>query len=784
MDNNANKRLYIKIFWLLYTLILISVSLLFYLVSNGSLGFMPSFEELENPKSNLASEVISSDQELLGKFYIENRTFVDFDELSPYLVNALIATEDFRFHEHSGIDAKALSRVIIGVVTGNSKGGGSTITQQLAKNLFPRDTVAYNSKFLKIANLATVKFKEWVTALKLERNYTKDEILVMYLNTVTFGSQTFGIKSAAKTFFNVSPDSLKIEQAAMLIGVLKAPTKYSPILNPDNAIKRREVVLSQMNKYGYLTDAEYDSLRILPLGLSFQVQDHKQGLATYFREYLRMILTAQKPDYKKYSVKDKFLEDSLEWVENPLYGWCNKNLKPDGSSYNIYKDGLKIYTTVNSRMQKYAEEALYEHLGNSLQKAFVNEQKGRTKAPFAWNVSEDQIKQIMESSMKRCDRYRNHKRTGLSNDSIVKIFNTKVKMKVFSWKGERDTLMSPIDSIRYYKGFLRASFMSVEPSTGYVRAYVGGPNYKHFQFDQVKIGKRQVGSTFKPFLYTLAMQEGYSPCYKVPNVPTTFEMPAGQPSWTPKNSGKTKYDGKMVTLKWGLANSVNFISAWLMKQFKPQAVVKIAQQMGVKSRLDPVPSLCLGSSDLTVYEMVGAYSTFANKGVYIEPIFVTRIEDKNGNVLANFIPKKKEAMSEQTAYLMTHLLEGVVNSGTSVRLRYRYGFKNEIAAKTGTTDNHSDGWFIGIVPSLASGGWVGGEERSIHFRSIEYGQGANMALPIWALYMKKVYADKTLGYSDEEKFEKPQKVSIETDCAKYSKEQGEEDLQLDEILVE
>lgn len=784
MDNSNSKRLYIKIFWLLYFLILISVSLLFYLVSNGSLGFMPSFEELENPKSNLASEVISSDQQLLGKFYIENRTFVDFDELSPFLVNALIATEDYRFHEHSGIDVKALFRVMVGVITGNSQGGGSTISQQLAKNLFPRDTVKYDSKIFKIANLATVKFKEWVTALKLERNYTKDEILVMYLNTVTFGSQTFGIKSAAKTFFNVSPDSLKLEQAALLIGLLKAPTKYSPLLNPDNAIKRREVVLSQMNKYGYISEEEYDSLRVLPFGLSFQVQDHKQGLATYFREYLRMILTANKPEYSKYSSIDKFIEDSLEWTENPLYGWCNKNVKPDGSPYNIYKDGLKIYTTVNSKMQKYAEDAVYDHLGKSLQKVFDSEQKGRSKAPFAWNVSETQITQMMESAMKRCDRYRNHKKAGLENDSIVKIFNTKVKMKVFSWKGEKDTIMTPLDSLRYYKGYLRASFMSVEPGTGYVKAYVGGPNYKYFQFDQVKIGKRQVGSTFKPFLYTLAMQEGYSPCYKVPNVPTSFEMPAGQPAWTPKNSGKTKYDGKMVTLKWGLANSVNFISAWLMKQFKPQAVVKIAQQMGVKSRLDPVPSLCLGSSDLTVYEMVGAYSTFANKGVYIEPIFVTRIADKNGNILASFIPKKKEAMSEQTAYLMTTLLEGVVNMGTSVRLRYRYGFKNEIAAKTGTTDNHSDGWFMGFVPSLVSGCWVGGEERSIHFRSIEYGQGANMALPIWALYMKNVYADKSLGYSDEEKFERPERIEIETDCARYSKAQGEEDLQLDEILVE
>lgn len=746
---------------------------------------MPTFEELENPKSNLASEIISSDQELLGKFYIENRTFVNFDDLSPNLVNALVATEDYRFQEHSGIDGKALLRVMFGVITGNSQGGGSTITQQLAKNLFPRDTVKSNSKIYKAVRMSVTKFKEWVTAIKLERNYTKEEIIVMYLNTVTFGSQTFGIKSAAKTFFNVSPDSLNVEQAAMLIGVLKAPTKYSPILNPESAIKRREVVLAQMKKYDFISEQEYDSLRVLSLGLNYKIQDHKEGLATYFREYLRMVLTAKKPEFSNYVSVDKFREDSLEWIENPLYGWCSKNLKPDGTEYNIYKDGLKIYTTINSKMQKYAEEAVYAHLGNYLQPAFFKEQKGREKAPFAWNMTEAQIKQVMEVSIKRTDRYRRHKASGLDKDEIEKIFKTPTKMKVFSWKGEIDTSMSPLDSIKYYKHFLRASFMSMEPQTGYVRAYVGGPNYKHFQFDQVKIGKRQVGSTFKPFLYTLAMQESYSPCYKVPNVPTTFEMPAGQPAWTPKNSGKTKYDGKMVTLKWGLANSVNFISAWLMKQFRPQAVVKIAHQMGVKSRLDPVPSLCLGSSDLTLYEMVGAYSTFANKGVYVEPIFVTRIEDKNGNILSSFIPKKQEAMNDQTAYLMSYLLQAVVNSGTSVRLRYRYGFQNEIAAKTGTTDNHSDGWFIGIVPSLASGGWVGGEERSIHFRSLEYGQGASMALPIWALYMKKVYEDKSLGYNQNEKFEKPEKLSVELDCGKYSSARGEENINLDdEILVE
>lgn len=745
------------------------ITTIFFLITTGGLGFMPTFEELENPKSNLASEIFSSDQELLGKYYIENRTFVNFDDLSPHLINALLATEDFRFNEHSGIDGRALARVLYGVVTGNTQGGGSTVTQQLAKNLFPRDTVRYNSKVYRMANMALIKFKEWVTSVKLEKNYTKEEILVMYLNTVTFGSQTFGIKSAAKTFFDVSPDSLRIEQAAMLIGVLKAPTKYSPILNPESAIKRREVVLSQMKKYEYITEAEYDSLRQLPLGLSYKIQDHKQGLATYFREYLRMELTAKKPERKNYWTDIDFYNDSIKWETEPLYGWCNKNFKPNGEPYNIYKDGLKIYTTINSKMQKYAEDALYEHMGKFLQVEFFKEQKGRKKAPYAWNMGEEQINASINSSIKKCERYRVMKQANINQEEIDKVFNTPVSMRVFSWKGEVDTIMSPLDSIRYYKHFLRASFMSMEPNTGYVRAYVGGINYKYFQFDQVMIGRRQVGSTFKPFLYTLAMEEGYSPCYKVPNIPTTFEI-SGQPNWTPKNSGTTKYDGKMVSLEWGLANSVNYISAWLMKQFKPKAVVKIARKMGVKSPIDEVPSICLGSSDLTLAEMVGAYGTFANKGVHTEPIFVTRITDKNGNVLATFTPDRQEAMNEKTAYLMIYLLKNVVLAGTSSRLRFKYGHLNEIAAKTGTTDNHSDGWFIGITPNLVSGGWVGGEERGIHFGGIGLGQGATLALPIWAKYMTKVYDDKTLNYSRADHFEKPANFDVDLNCRKLNEE--------------
>ena len=759
IENDKIKK-YRIIFWSLFAAPLVFAFLFFLLISTGMLGFMPSFEELENPKSNLASEVLSADQQLLGKYYVENRSFVSYDQLSPHLVNALIATEDSRFNEHSGIDGRALGRVLFGVLTGNSQGGGSTITQQLAKNLFPRDTTHYNFKIVRIANVVTTKLKEWVTAIKLERNYTKEEILVMYLNTVTFGSQTFGIKSAAKTFFNVSPDSLRIEQAAILIGVLKAPTKYSPILNPENAMKRREVVLNQMEKYDYITEEQYDSLRVLPLGLSYSVQDHKEGLATYLREYLRILLSAKEPDEDNYWSKSQYEEDLKKWETDPLYGWCNKNLKPNGEPYNIYKDGLKIYTTINSVLQKYAEEAVYEHMAN-LQKEFFKEQKGRKKAPYAWNMSDEQIQQSMNAAMKQCERYRVHKASGMNESQIKQAFNKSVKMKVFSWKGERDTAMSPLDSIRYYKTFLRASLMSMEPNTGFVRAYVGGINYKYFQFDQVKVGRRQVGSTFKPFLYTLAMEEGYSPCYKVPNIPTTFEMPAGQPSWTPKNSGTTKYDGQMVSLQWGLANSVNFITAWLMKQFQPAAVIKIARKMGITSPIDNVPSICLGSPDISVYEMVGAYSTFANKGIYTEPIFITRIADKNGNVLATFSPNKSEAMNDRTAYLMIHLLKGVVTSGTGMRLGFRYGIRSEVAAKTGTTDNQSDGWFMGLTPNLVSGVWVGGEERGIHFRGLMFGQGASTALPIWAKYMTKVYANPKTEYKVYDRFEKPKNLEIE-----------------------
>ncbi len=758
-------KFWVRLFWGIFIFPIVVLIILFTLISTGKLGEMPTFKELEDPENNLASQVFSEDHKLLGSFFFQNRTYVGFDDLSPNVVNALIATEDVRFRKHSGIDIRGLSRVIFKtIILGQSgSGGGSTITQQLAKNLFPRDTTSYNTKVGYYSNLALAKFKEWVTAVNLERNYTKDEILVMYLNTVPFGAQSFGIKSAARTFFNSTPDSLRVEEAAVLVGVLKAPTRYSPLLNPERSQIRRNVVLTQMNKYGYLSDEKTDSLCNLPLELEFNVQNHNQGPATYFREHLRLTLNHSKPERRNYFTYQQYKEDSIRWVTNPLFGWCNKHTKPDGTNYNLYSDGLRIYTTINSKMQEYAEEAVQEHLGQDLQPAFDREHEGRTNAPF-YDLTKEEINNSMELAMRRTERYRKLRRAGRSMEEIRSIFNTPASMRIFSWEGEIDTTLTPMDSIRYYKHFLRAGFLSINPHNGHVKAYVGGPNFKHFKFDHVVQGKRQVGSTIKPFMYTLAMQEGYSPCYKVPNVPTTFHV--NDTIWKPRNSGPSEMEGKMVTLRWGLANSSNFISAWLIKQFNPSAVVHLMDNMGVQSFIDPVPSIVLGTSDITLFEMVSAYGTFSNKGVHTTPVFVTRIEDRNGNVLQEFTPSKNEVFSEETAYLMTDLLQGVVKRGTGIRTRSKYQMFNEIGGKTGTTQNHSDGWFMGITPNLVSGAWVGGEDRSIHFKNIGLGQGANMALPIWALYMNKIYNDSTLYHiaSPEDEFERPINFNIQLDC--------------------
>lgn len=742
-------------FWGIFAFVGIFLITIFFLIGIEFFGPMPTFEELENPKSNIATEIISEDNVVLGNFFVQNRTFVDYDEISPNVINALIATEDARYHSHSGIDFRGLGRVMFKTLLIGKKnaGGGSTITQQLAKNLFPRDTAGNRSAIARKTKLVITKFKEWITAVKLERNYTKEEIIAMYLNVVEFGSNSYGIKSAAKTFFDTTPDSLKVEQAALLVGVVNAPTRYSPTRNPERSVQRRNVVLKQMEKYGYLTELQYDSISKIPINLNFKEQDHNAGLATYFREMIRLFMTAKQPERRHYYSDDMYKEDSMLWETNALYGWCSKNLKPDGTPYNIYRDGLKIYTTVNSKMQQYAEESLKEHLKNELQPALDVEIKARRGSPFSSNISPEQASDIIYFAMRQTERYRILRNNGVAKDSIFANFNTKTPMTVFTWKGDRDTIMSPLDSIRYYKRFLRSSFMAMDPHNGHIKAYVGGPDFRHFKYDMVKQGKRQVGSTIKPFLYTLAMQEGYSPCQEVPNVPQTFIV--GDSTWTPKNSGSTKYDGKMVTLKWGLANSVNNISAWVMKQFTPDAVTEMIKQLGIHSRVDPVYSIFLGTFDFSLYEMVGAYGTFANKGVHVEPIFVTRIEDRNGNVLAQFNTTKTEAISDQTAFLMVNLLEGVVNQGTGVRLRYKYQLPGKIGGKTGTTQNHSDGWFMGITPNLVAGVWTGAEDRAVHFDNLKMGQGASMALPIFGLFMQKVYADKSLGISPDNDWDKP-----------------------------
>jgi penicillin-binding protein 1A len=760
------RKIYLAILWAIYSIPFMVLLILFILLSKGKLGYVPSFHDLENPENNLASEVYSEDSVLLGNFYLENRTYVGFEELSPNIVNALIATEDIRFTKHSGIDARGLARVLFkSILMGRkSSGGGSTITQQLAKNLYPRDTAYYKWGLMRNIHLGVNKFKEWNTAAKLERNYTKNEIIVMYLNTVPFGSNSYGIKSAAKTFFNTSPDSLTIEQAALLVGVLKAQTKYNPVLNPERAQWRRNIVLNQMRKYNYITDKEFDSLSAMPIILNYMVQDHTSGLATHFRQYLQMTISAEKPDREKYFMYSFYQRDSIEWETNPLYGWANKNFKPDGSPYNIFRDGLKIYTTINSTLQKYAEEAVTEHMKGYLQETFYHEKRGMKNAPFAADLTRKQIDEIMDRSIRNTDRYRSLRKSGVSRDSIMKNFKTTVKMKVFSWtRGDVDTLLSPLDSILYYKYILRAGMMSMDPATGYVKAYVGGPDFRYFKYDHVKLGKRQAGSTFKPFLYTLAMQEGYSPCYKIPNVPQTFVDKDS--TWTPRSPGGREFLGKMVTLKWGLAHSVNNVSAWLVKQFPPQTIIDdVVKKMGFTSFIMPVPSIIFGVSDVSLYEMVGAFNTFTNKGVYIEPIFVTRIEDRNGNVISTFLPDQNEAISDQTAYLMINLLEGVVDGGTAIRLRVTYNFKNEMGGKTGTTQNHSDGWYMGLLPKLTTGIWVGAEDRSIHFDQLALGSGANMALPIFGIYLQKILNDPSLYIKPEDRFEKPPGFNIQIDC--------------------
>ena len=722
--------------WLIFGGIWVVLILFFALLSMGWLGFMPSFEELENPRSLQASEVLSADGEVLGFIGLENRSNVSFDQISPNLINALIATEDVRFYKHSGIDSRSLGRVLFKTVIGRhgSSGGGSTITQQLAKNLFPRG----NRSRL---GVVFVKFKEWVVAVKLEHNYSKQEILAMYFNTVDFGSNAYGIKTACKTFFDKSPDELGVDEAALLVGLLKAPTYYSPILHPDRSLARRNTVLSQMHRYDYLTDEEFEQLKDVPINMThYSPQSHNDGLATYLREYLRT-----------------YMKD-----------WCKHHRKKDGEYYDVHRDGLKIYTTIDSRMQRYAEQAVREHFSKEIQPAFDRELKNRKGNPFT-GITKEQEQKFMEQAMKQSDRYRALKAAGMSQKEIRAQFDEKVSMRVFSWKGTIDTVLSPWDSLLYYKKFMNAGLMSVEPGTGYVKAYVGGINYRYFKYDNVQ-SHRQVGSTFKPFVYTMALQDlGMYPCTEVPNSQVCFEV-WGQPDWCPKNSTHERED-EMVTLKWALAHSVNWVSAYLMKQGSPEQVINIARKMGVRSPIDAVPAIAVGTPEITVYEMAGAMATFANKGEYVEPIFVTRIEDNKGMVLERFTPQRSEALDEATAYMMLELMKGVVQSGTGVRLNYKYHlnqYSTAIAGKTGTTQNNSDCWFVGITPRLATAVWTGGELRSIHFRNMTYGQGAAMALPIFGYYMQKIYQDQKLNFYRGD-FDRPA-IPIELDCANFQQE--------------
>ena len=742
----------VTILWIFIALIALACVVIFFSIAKGWIGYMPPVEDLENPNYKFATEVFSDDGKVLGTYSYskENRVYVGYQDLSPHVINALIATEDVRFSEHSGIDAKALFRAVVkrGILMQKNAGGGSTITQQLSKQL-------YSPSADNVMERLFQKPIEWVIAVKLERYYTKEEILTMYLNKFDFLNNAVGIKTAAFTYFGCEPKDLKIEEAATLVGMCKNPSLYNPVRYNERSRGRRNVVLDQMRKAGYITEAERDSLQALPLKLKYNRVDHKEGMATYFREYLRGVLTAKKPDKSDYRgwQMQKYYEDSLDWINNPLYGWCEKNTKKDGSKYNLYTDGLKIYTTLDSRMQKYAEDAVTEHL-KELQGYFFKEKKGAKKAPYTFRLTQEQVDEILGRAMRQSDRYRLMKKAGASDAEIKKAFDTPEELSVFSWAGEKDTVMTPMDSIRYYKFFLRAGFMSMDPRSGYVKAYVGGPNYHYFQYDMAMVGRRQVGSTIKPFLYTLAMENGFSPCDEVRHVEYTLINENGKP-WTPRNANKKRL-GEMVTVKWGLANSDNWITVYLMSKLNPYNLKRLIHTFGVRNReIVPSFSLCLGPCEISVGEMVSAYTAFPNKGIRVAPLFVTRIEDNDGNVLATFAPEMQEVISASSAYKMLVMLRAVVNEGTGGRVR-RLGVAADMGGKTGTTNYNADGWFMGFTPSLVSGCWVGGEDRDIHFDTMLHGQGASMALPIWTKYMVKVLGDKTLGYDENEKFQLPE----------------------------
>lgn len=742
-------------FWGLFSAGLATAFVVIWLITEGVLGYLPPLEELQNPKNSFASEVISADMQSLGRYYrYENRVGVEYTDLSPDLIHALVATEDVRFYEHTGVDFKSMFRAIIKL---GRAGGGSTLTQQLAKQL-------WSPHANNIVERAMQKPIEWVIATKLERLYSKDEILLMYLNQFDFLYNAVGIQSAAQVYFSTTPMDLKKEEAAMLVGMCKNPSLYNPVRHTVRATERRNTVLSQMAKYGYLDEAERDSLAALPLELHYRSVDHKQGLASYFREFLRGVLTAKKPvedDYPSWA-QQQYKLDKWAWDNNPLYGFCEKNKKADGSTYDIYQDGLRIYTTIDSKMQRYAEEAVSEHMQEQ-QKAFDKELKRKRNAPFSWSLKQSEIDGIMNRSMKQTDRYRNMKNAGYTAEEIEKEFMNPREMQVFTYdRGMIDTILSPYDSIKWQKSFLRCGFMSMDPRTGHVKAYVGGPNFAHFQYDMVTKGRRQIGSTVKPFLYTLAMDEGMWPCDKAVNEPITLVDATGK-EWTPRD-GHTKNRGDTVTLTWGLKNSSNWISAYLMSLFTPEQLVRMMRSFGIQGDIVPVVSLCLGPCEVSLEEMVNAYSTFPNKGIRTEPLYVTRIEDSNGNIIGSFTPRTHEIIGETTSYKMLYMMRAVMDQGTGVRVRYKYNVNAPMGGKTGTTQNNSDGWFMCYTPSLVNGAWVGGEDRAVHFDNMAEGQGAAMALPICALYMQKIFADPDLGYDPNEQFDVPKEFNPNAGC--------------------
>ncbi len=746
------RKFIVRSLWALIVLVVLAAGFGFYAINEGYIGYMPPIEELQNPINRYATQVISADGKIMGtwNYNRENRILVDYTQLSPSLVKALVATEDVRFYDHSGIDFFALGRAIIkrGLLGQKSAGGGSTITQQLAKQLYSGTANSVMERLLQ-------KPIEWVIAVRLERNYTKDEIIAMYLNYFDFLHNAVGIKTAANTYFSKEPHELSVTESAVLVGLCKNPSYFNPIRHPERSLERRNVVLGQMVKAGYLSESEYEKYSAEPLNLKFHVADHKDGIAVYFRDFLRRYMMAKQPRRSEYPSWNmvKYHIDSINWETDPLYGWCNKNYKKNGDPYNVYTDGLKVYTTIDSRMQNYAERAIREHVINYLQPAFTKEKRGRKTAPFSGSLTVDQVNKIMMRSVRQCERYRVLKAAGATEEEIMRSFRTKTEMSVFSYRGEIDTIMTPLDSIRYYKSFLRCGFMSICPQNGQVKAYVGGPDFTHFAYDMAMDGRRQVGSTIKPFLYSLAMENGFSPCDVAPNVQQTY-MVAGRP-WTPRNSSKARY-GDMVTLKWGLQQSNNWISAYLMSKLNPQSFVTLLREYGIRNPdIHPSMSLCLGPCEITVGEMVSAYTAFVNHGIRASHMFVTKIEDNEGNLIAQFQPRMNEVISEESANKMLYMLKAVVDGGTAGRLRFKYGLTGELAGKTGTTNNNSDAWFMGLTPTLVSGVWVGGDDRDIHFDSMAMGQGATMALPVFALYMQKIYKDIRLGYNEKAVFDMP-----------------------------